>query len=64
VPTLIIHGDADTMADVATSRKLAERLAHAQLQIIPGADHFMIVSHAEIIKAMIGDFLEDARLNR
>jgi pimeloyl-ACP methyl ester carboxylesterase len=57
VPTLIIHGEADTTVPVATSKRLTERIANAQLQIIPGADHFMVVSHAEVIQELIDDFL-------
>lgn len=60
-PTLIIHGEADSLVPVSTSRKLAERIANSKLQIIPSADHFMVVSHAEIIKESIDDFLSDVR---
>jgi pimeloyl-ACP methyl ester carboxylesterase len=59
VPTLIIHGEADTTVPVATSTRLAERIANSQLQVIPGADHFMAVSHADSIKESINDFLSE-----
>jgi pimeloyl-ACP methyl ester carboxylesterase len=61
VPTLVIHGEADAAVPVSTGRQLAARIANSQLQVIPIADHFMVVTHAEIIKQSIDDFLSDLR---
>lgn len=38
-PTLLLFGDADPIAPVAVGQRLAERLANAQLHIVPGGDH-------------------------
>ena len=38
-PWLIVHGDADTTVDVKYAEELKEDNKHAELLIIPGADH-------------------------
>ena len=38
MPTLIIHGDADTTVPLAQSEKTASRIPNGKLEIIPGAD--------------------------
>lgn len=57
VPTLIIHGDSDLNVSVKQSIALARQIPDAHLEIIEGADHFMLISHSEQIKAMIKAFL-------
>ncbi|MFA5926044.1 MAG: alpha/beta hydrolase [Parcubacteria group bacterium] len=39
IPTLIVHGDADTSVPIEQSDKLVEILPNGKLEIIPGADH-------------------------
>ncbi|MGL5811442.1 MAG: alpha/beta hydrolase family protein [Nocardioides sp.] len=39
VPTLIMHGDADTQVPIDVSRDLAERAENATLVEVPAADH-------------------------
>ncbi len=38
-PTLVIHGDADPLVPVAAGRELAQRIAGAQLEVVPGMGH-------------------------
>jgi pimeloyl-ACP methyl ester carboxylesterase len=39
VPTLLLHGDADQLIDVAASHELAQLIPHATLRIFPGVGH-------------------------
>lgn len=39
VPTLIVHGDADTLVPVRASRDAARRIPNARLVEVPGAQH-------------------------
>lgn len=38
-PALIFHGDADKVIPLGQSERLKKALAHAELQVVPGADH-------------------------
>lgn len=44
-PTLLIHGNRDTLAPVDASRFMATHLPHARLRIIEGASHAPFLSH-------------------
>ncbi|MGW4685008.1 alpha/beta fold hydrolase [Streptomyces sp. NPDC004244] len=58
VPTLIIHGDADrTLPVTATAIPLAERIAGAELRIVPGAPHGLLWTHAAEVNAELLAFL-------
>jgi pimeloyl-ACP methyl ester carboxylesterase len=39
VPTLVIHGDADTLVEVSGGRRTAEAVPGARLEIVPGMGH-------------------------
>ncbi|MDI2128292.1 alpha/beta fold hydrolase [Yinghuangia seranimata] len=58
VPTLIIHGDADrTLPIEATAIPLAERIAGARLEIVPGAPHGLLWTHAAEVNTALLAFL-------
>lgn len=42
MPTLIVHGSADTDLPVAKARELADRIPHARLQVEEGLDHLTL----------------------
>lgn len=57
LPTLIIHGDADTIAPLSTAHWLAQNLPNASLVTIPGAGHVPIMTRpAEVTRAILNTF--------
>jgi len=45
VPVLIIHGTGDTSVDVSSANELAARAPHAELHLMPKADHTFGIKH-------------------
>ncbi len=58
VPALILCGSADRMTPVSYSRFLAERMRDAQLQIIPGAGHMVMLEQPAIVADAVAGFLD------
>jgi pimeloyl-ACP methyl ester carboxylesterase len=58
VPTLVIVGDEDTLTPVEESRRLAETIPAAQLEIIPRAGHLPNLEQPERFNAVLTRFLE------
>ena len=64
VPTLIVHGDADTTIPVSCAHALYEMISGAQLEIIPGAVHGLMTNEADKVRDMIVTFIEKAPVAR
>ena len=62
LPTLLIHGDRDRIAPLQGSRDLAERLACAELHVLPGLGHVPIVTAPAQVAALIDEFGERVAL--
>jgi poly(3-hydroxyalkanoate) depolymerase len=58
-PTLVISGDADRIIPPGNARILAARIPGAQLELVHGAGHLMLLDHAERCAATIAQFLAD-----
>ena len=58
-PVLLLWGDADPISPVAVGERLASLLPHAQLQVIPGADHDLGLLQAERVAPLIDAHLAD-----
>ena len=58
-PTLLIHGDRDTLAPVAAAHWLAMHLQRAQLRVIAGAAHAPFLSHADAFCESVEAFMAD-----
>lgn len=56
-PTLIIHGDRDTLAPVSAAHWLAMHLQRARLRVIAGAAHAPFLSHADAFCAAVEAFM-------
>lgn len=59
MPTLVIHGEDDTITPFGAGRWLAETLPQARLLALPGCGHAPMVSHVEPVEAAIKAFLEE-----
>ena len=56
-PTLLIWGDKDPISPVAVGRHLAERVPQARLEIVPGGDHDVASTHADLVARLIAKHL-------
>ena len=56
-PTLVLHGERDTLAPLAAAEYTAAQLAHGQLKVIAGAGHAPFLSHPEQFLAAVEMFL-------
>lgn len=59
-PTLLIHGNRDTLAPVDASRWMAAHLPHARLRVIEGASHAPFLSHPTTFMSEALQFLAPA----
>jgi malonyl-CoA O-methyltransferase len=57
VPTLVMAGEHDRITPAAAGRELAARLPTARFVQVPKAGHAPFLSHAEIVRAEVTDFL-------
>lgn len=60
MPTLIVHGDADSRINVDCGRQLHQGIAGSQLRIIPGAEHGLLTNEPGQTRGLILDFLAQA----
>lgn len=60
MPTLIVHGDADSRINVECGRQLHQGIAGSQLHIIPGAEHGLLTNEPAQTRGLILDFLDQA----
>ena len=56
LPALLVHGDLDRIVPVPRSRDLATRLAHAELQVLPGLGHVPICTAPAQVATLMDDF--------
>lgn len=53
LPTLVIHGAADTIVPIAEGQWLADRLPNGRLQVVPGAGHVPTMTHPDQVAELI-----------
>ncbi len=56
-PTLLLHGERDTLAPLAAAEYSAMALPHATLRVIEGAGHAPFISHPTEFVAAIEEFI-------
>jgi len=56
-PTLLIWGDKDPVSPIAVGRHLASRMPNALLEIVPGGDHDVASTHADLVARLIAKHL-------
>jgi pimeloyl-[acyl-carrier protein] methyl ester esterase len=57
-PTLLIHGDRDTLAPVQAANWMSQHLPQSSLRVIAGASHAPFLSHTEQFTETLLQFLE------
>jgi len=57
IPTLVIHGTADTYVPVADGRRTADRIENAKLAIVKNGKHGLHIQQPENFLAIIKEFL-------
>jgi 3-oxoadipate enol-lactonase len=60
VPTLVIVGNQDILTPRGESEELADRIPTAELVVISGAAHGLMIEHATTFNRVLGDFLHRA----
>ena len=60
VPTLVVVGNQDILTPRGDSEELAERIPGAELVVISGAAHGLMVEHAGTFNSVLVDFLQSA----
>ncbi len=58
MPTLIVHGDADSRIPLPCGRQLQNSISSAELYIIPGAEHGLLSNESRAVRNLIFQFLE------
>jgi poly(3-hydroxyoctanoate) depolymerase len=56
-PTLVLTGGADPIVPPVNGRILAARIPNAELQVVPGAGHLLLMDHADECAAAVADFV-------
>lgn len=56
-PALVIHGGEDVMVGVRNARVLADRLPDAELQVMPGAGHAVLLEQPRATAALVTDWV-------
>lgn len=59
-PVLVLSGDADPIVPPINARVLAWRLPDAELEIVPGAGHLLLMERASAVAERIAGFLDAA----
>ena len=53
VPTIVLHGTADSLFALRTAEKLAAGLPRAELRVVEGAGHGLPLTHGgEVVRAV------------
>lgn len=63
-PVLIICGEHDRMTPVRTAQYLATVIPGAQLEIVPGAGHMVMLERPEVVASHISDFMAQIQYQR
>ncbi|MFQ5551257.1 MAG: alpha/beta fold hydrolase, partial [Gemmatimonadales bacterium] len=56
-PTIVLHGDRDSLFPVAVAQNLSRAIVGAELRIVRGAGHILPLSHPEAILSALSDLL-------
>jgi 3-oxoadipate enol-lactonase len=57
-PTLVVHGTADNVVDHRNAALLAERIADARVELLPGAGHLFFWEQPDAVVRIVTEFLQ------
>ena len=57
IPTLVVHGSADTVLPLKAGRQLAETIPGARFLVVPNAGHSVHFSRCEEVNSAIAEFI-------
>lgn len=63
VRTLVAWGDGDRLFDPSGAEVLRATLKHAQVQVMPGVGHLLMMESPKVAASLYVDFLADAALH-
>jgi|GEM_PF-1947430 len=55
VPTVVLHGDRDTLFPVSAAADLADGLPQGELRIVPGAGHLLPLTCGDTVRQAVSD---------
>jgi pimeloyl-ACP methyl ester carboxylesterase len=61
VPTLVVHGDADTVVDIDAGRFTAETVPGARLRVFEGVGHLPFLERATQFDEVLGEFADECQ---
>lgn len=64
VPTLVVVGNQDILTPRGDSEEIAERIPGAELAVIAGAAHGLMVEHGSTFNRVVGDFVNRVEAGR
>jgi len=56
-PTLVLHGQGDTVIDWRNGELLAERIPNAELRLVADRGHLLVWEEAELVASVVCEFL-------
>jgi pimeloyl-ACP methyl ester carboxylesterase len=59
VPTLVIGGDRDPFTSRGALERRAQRISGAEYLLLPGASHYLLLDHAQLVNLRIDKFLAE-----
>lgn len=60
-PTLILHGDKDRVVGIESSKYLAENIANAHLEMLPGIGHLLLAECPKEFYQRVATFLKEGK---
>lgn len=63
VPTLLIHGDQDTIVSYNVAVDVHGRIPHAHIVTIPGGTHLIVATHGPEIGRAVAQFIKETCAN-
>jgi len=64
VPTLVVCGSADVLTPLAESRRIAQRIPGARLEVVEGAGHMIMLERPEVLHGLLHDFAAEAHATK
>ena len=64
MPTLVVVGNQDILTPRGDSEEIAERIPGAELAVIAGAAHGLMVEHASTFNRVVADFVHRVEAGR